>query len=258
MDGLAGPATATDADLLVFPSWPIDLPPADADLIAIVDDAHRRGARIAGLCLGAFPIAASGVLDGRTAVTHWAAADALAAQRPAVNVQRSALYIDHGDILTSAGTASAIDACLHVVRAELGSAAASTVARHLVVAPHRDGDQAQFIERPVAQPDDQRLRQAMEWALRRLGEPTTLADLARHAFMSPRTFTRRFGEATGMSPIAWLARRRIEASLALLEESDRPVEEVAAAVGFATATAFRKAFRRQVGLAPGAYRRRFR
>ena len=127
MDDLAGPDTTTDADLLVFPSWPIELPLPDDDLTAIIHDAHRRGARIAGLCLGAFPVVASGVLDGRTAVTHWAAAAALAAQRPAVDVQRSALYIDHDDVLTSAGTASAIDACLHVVRARLGSAAASTV-----------------------------------------------------------------------------------------------------------------------------------
>ena len=160
MDDLAGPETTADADVLVFPSWPIELPPPDDDVVAIVHEAHRRGARIAGLCLGAFPVAASGVLDGRTAVTHWAAADALAAQRPAVDVQRSALYIDHGDVLTSAGTASAIDACLHIVRAGLGSAAASTVARHLVVAPHRDGDQAQFVEHPIATP-------ARSWADRR-------------------------------------------------------------------------------------------
>ncbi len=246
------------ADTVIVPAWPRVGEPVPAAVTDALRAASARGARLVSICSGAFVLAATGLLDGRRAATHWRYADALRERHPAVDVDEGVLYVDDGDVLTSAGSAAGLDLCLHVVRRDHGASVANHVARRLVIAPHRDGDQAQFIERPVARPDDQRLRQAMEWALRRLGEPTTLAELARHAFMSPRTFTRRFGEAAGISPMAWLARRRIEASLALLEESDQPVEEVAAAVGFTTTAAFRKAFRRQVGLAPGAYRRTFR
>ena len=258
MDDLAGPATTADADLLVFPSWPIELPLPDDDLVAIVHDAHRRGARIAGLCLGAFPVVASGVLDGRTAVTHWAAADALAAQRPAVNVQRSALYIDHGDVLTSAGTASAIDACLHVVRARLGSAAASTVARHLVVAPHRDGDQAQFVEHPIPpQHDSGPIGDTVEWALANLNQDLSVDALAAHACMSKRSFTRRFRDATGTTPARWVLTRRLDAARALLETTTWSIERIANECGFASAVTFRQNFVGSLAITPTHYRRRF-
>jgi len=258
VDDLAGPATTADADLLVFPSWPNDLPPPDDDLIAIVHDAHRRGAGIAGLCLGAFPVAASGVLDGRTAVTHWAAADALAAQRPAVDVQRSALYVDHGDVLTSAGTASAIDACLHVVRARLGSAAASTVARHLVVAPHRDGDQAQFVERPVPQSREAGpIGDTVEWALAHLDHDLSVDALAAHACMSKRSFTRRFRAATGTTPARWVLTRRLDAARSLLETTTWSIERIAHECGFASAVTFRQNFVGSLAITPTQYRRRF-
>ena len=258
MDDLAGPATTTDADLLVFPSWPSELPLPDTDLIAIVAGAHQRGARIAGLCLGAFPVAASGVLDGRTAVTHWAAADALAAQRPAVDVERSALYIDHGDVLTSAGTASAIDACLHVVRARLGSAAASAVARHLVVAPHRDGDQAQFVEHPIPpQHDSGPIGDTVEWALANLEQDLSVEALAAHACMSKRSFTRRFRDATGTTPARWVLTRRLDAARTLLETTAWSIDRIAHECGFASTVTFRQNFVGSLAITPTNYRRRF-
>lgn len=258
MDNLAGPNVTADADLLLFPSWPTELPAPDDELVAIIDDAHRRGALIAGLCLGAFPVVTSGVLDGRAAVTHWAATDALAAQRPAVDVQRAALYIDHGDVLTSAGTASAIDACLHVVRARLGSVAASKVARYLVVAPHRDGDQAQFIEQPVPQQHDAGpIRDTIEWALRNLNEDLSVEALATHACMSKRNFTRRFQSATGTTPARWVLTRRIDAARTLLETTTWSIERVARESGFASAVTFRQNFVESLAITPALYRRRF-
>ena len=258
IDDLAGAATTADADLLVFPSWPLELPPPDDDLIAIMHDAHRRGALIVGLCLGAFPVAASGVLDGRTAVTHWAAADALAAQYPAVDVQRSALYIDHGDVLTSAGTASAIDACLHVVRAKLGSAAASTVARHLVVAPHRDGDQAQFVEHPIPREHDAGpIGDTVEWALANLDQDLSVDALATHACMSKRNFTRRFQDATGTTPARWVLTRRLDTARTLLETTTWSIERIAHECGFASTVTFRQNFVGELAITPTHYRRRF-
>jgi transcriptional regulator GlxA family with amidase domain len=258
IDNLAGPATTADADLLVFPSWPLELPPPDDDLVATVHDAHRRGALIAGLCLGAFPVVASGVLDGRTAVTHWAAADALAAQRPTVDVRRSALYIDHGDVLTSAGTASAIDACLHILRTRLGSAAASRVARYLVVAPHRDGDQAQFVEHPIPpQHDPGAIGDTVEWALNNLNHDLSVKALADHACMSKRNFTRRFQSATGTTPARWVLTRRIDAARTLLETTTWSIERIAHESGFANAVTFRQNFVGSLAITPTLYRRRF-
>lgn len=255
---LAGPETTVDADLLVFPSWPIELPPPDEDLVAIVQGAHHRGARIAGLCLGAFPVAGSGVLDGRTAVTHWAAADALAALHPSVDVQRSALYIDHDDVLTCAGTASSLDACLHLVRARLGSAAATALARHLVVAPHRDGDQAQFIEHPIApQQDAGPIGDTIEWALASLDQDLSVDALAGHACMSKRSFTRRFRETTGSTPARWVLTRRLDAGRTLLETTTSSVERIAAECGFASAVTFRQSFVAAFATTPTFYRRRF-
>lgn len=258
IDDLAGPAAVADADQLVFPSWHIELPPADDDLVAIIRDAHRRGARIAGLCLGAFPVAASGLLDGRSAVTHWAAATALAAQRPAVEVHRSALYIDHDDVLTSAGTASAIDACLHVVRARLGSSAASAVARYLVVAPHRDGDQAQFVERPIHQSQGSGpIGDTVEWALTNLAGDLSVEALATHACMSKRNFTRRFQSSMGTTPARWVLSRRLDASRALLETTTWSIERIAHECGFANAVTFRQNFVGSLAITPTNYRRRF-
>lgn len=258
MGNLAGPETTVDADLVVFPSWPIELPPPDHDLIAMVRAAHGRGAQIAGLCLGTFPVVGSGVLDGRTAVTHWAAADALAARHPNVDVQHAALYIDHDDVLTSAGTASAIDACLHVVRARLGSIAATTVARHLVVAPHRDGDQAQFVELPIPQQHETGpIAETAEWALANLDHDLSVDALAAHACMSRRSFTRRFRETTGTTPARWVLTRRLDAARALLETTTWTVERIARQCGFTSPVTFRQNFVGEFATTPTLYRRRF-
>ena len=258
MADLAGPEAAADADLLVFPSWPVELPPPDDVMVGIVQGAHRRGARIAGLCLGAFPVAGSGVLDGRAAVTHWAAADALASMHPTVDVRRSALYVDHDDVLTSAGTASALDACLHVVRARLGAAAAATVARHLVVAPHRDGDQAQFVERPIlGQQDEGPIGDTIEWALANLDQDLSVEVLASHACMSRRSFTRRFRESTGATPARWVLTQRLDAARALLETTTWSIDRIAIECGFASAVTFRQNFVSTFATTPTFYRRRF-
>lgn len=255
---LAGPEAAAEADVLVFPSWSPDLPALPDDLAAIVRDAHERGAQIAGLCLGAFPVAASGVLADRSAVTHWAAADTFAARHPDVEVQRAALYIDHGDVLTSAGTASAIDACLHIVRARLGAAAATAVARYLVVAPQRDGDQAQFIEHPVADHDDSGfIGDTLAWVLANLGQDLSVPALAAHACMSRRSFTRRFRQVTGSTPARWVARRRLDAGRALLETTTWTVERIAAECGFSSTVTFRQNFVAEFATTPTHYRQRF-
>lgn len=258
IDSVADATAVSRSDLVVFPSWPLELPNLDSALIDVVRAAHGRGAHIAGLCLGAFVVAASGVLDGRTAVTHWAAAQDLAEQYPSVRVDAGALYIDHGDVLTSAGTASAVDACLHVVRRHLGAAAASTVARHLVVAPHREGGQAQYIERPIPGTGVAgTIGDTIEWALANLDQALSLDDLAEHACMSRRNFSRRFREVTGCSPGTWVLARRLDQARTLLETTQRSITDVAAACGFRSPVSFRQHFVAAFATTPTSYRQRF-
>jgi AraC family transcriptional activator FtrA len=227
-------------------------------VVAALRAAHRRGARLVSICSGAFVLAAAGLLDGREAATHWRYAGRLAERYPGVRVRADALYIDDGDVLTSAGTAAGIDLCLHLIRSDHGAAVANAVARRMVVAPQRGGGQAQFVEAPVsARVDDDPVGRAMEWALERLGEPITVGALARVAFMSPRNFSRRFTAATGTPPARWLLEQRLLASLPLLESSDLPVEEVGRRVGFPTPAAFRRHFTRARGIPPSAHRRAF-
>ncbi|MGJ9421214.1 GlxA family transcriptional regulator [Aeromicrobium sp. CF3.5] len=258
LDHLRGPDAALEADLLVFPSWHSDLRPADPEVSTAIHEAAGRGAGLAGLCLGAFPLAGSGLLDGRTVVTHWSAAEQMATSHPAVVVNADAIYIDHGDVLTSAGTASAIDACLHIVRRELGSEAASTLARHLVVAPHREGGQAQYISRPVPEPDGVgQLGDTIDWALGRLDQRITVDAMATHARMSRRNFTRRFTEFTGSSPARWLTTRRLDESRRLLERSTLSIDSIATRSGFGSVVTFRQRFADAYGTTPTSYRRRF-
>ncbi|EMY33087.1 AraC family transcriptional regulator [Arthrobacter crystallopoietes BAB-32] len=255
---VSGPETIAGADLLVFPAWPNDLPRANDNLTDLIRTAHADGTAVAGLCLGAFPVADSGLLDGRTAVTHWASAPLLTQRRPAVTVEDSALYLDHGDVLTSAGTASAIDACLYIVRKHLGSAAAAKVARHLVVAPHREGDQAQYVERPIPDPGGVGdLGTTLDWALANLGEPLSVGDLAAHAGMSRRNFTRRFAEATGTTPARWILSRRLDEARRLLEATAWPIERIARTCGFGSTVGFRQNFVAAYATTPTSYRQRF-
>ncbi len=221
--------------------------------------AHARGARLVSICSGAFVLAATGLLDGREAATHWRYAALLAERFPAVRVTADVLYVDAGDrVLTSAGTAAGIDLCLHLVRADLGAAAANSVARRMVVAPHRAGGQAQFVEQPVpAAPADDPVAAAMAFARARLAEPLQLADLARAAHVSERTLTRRFAAATGTSPARWLLDQRVAAALPLLETTDHPVEHVGTLVGLPSPAAFRRHFTRAMGVPPSHWRRTF-
>ena len=258
VEDVAGPDAVDDADLVVLPSWPTDLPAADAALVRRMRAARDRGSRVAGLCLGAFPVVDSGLLDGRDVVTHWGAAEELGRRRPQVRVDPAALYLDHGDVLTSAGTASAIDACLHIVRSHLGSAAAAAVARNLVVAPHREGDQAQYVARPMPQPGGVgHLGPTIDWALAHLAQPLTVDELAAHARMSRRNFTRRFAEVTGTTPARWVLARRLDEARRLLETTTWPVARVAAACGFTSVVTFRQNFVAAYATTPTSYRQRF-
>ncbi|WP_250009766.1 GlxA family transcriptional regulator [Actinoplanes sp. M2I2] len=256
--GVQGPAAAGKADVVVVPSWHEDGREPDPVLLRTLSRAHARGATIAGLCLGAIAVADAGLLAGRAAVTHWQAVDLLAARHPDIEVDPAVLYIDHGDVLTSAGTASAIDACLHLVRARLGAAAANRVARNLVVAPHRDGGQAQFIERPLpAHTSDESIGATLQWALRHLAEPLTVERLAAVAHMSRRTFIRAFQTSTGISPALWVKRHRLDESRRLLESTDLPIDRVAALCGFGSGVTLRQSFAAAFGTSPSDYRRRF-
>jgi AraC family transcriptional activator FtrA len=228
-------------------------------LVATLRRAHRRGARVVSICSGAFALAAAGLLDGRVAATHWRYADLLARRYPAVTVDAEVLYVDSGEVLTSAGSAAGLDLCLHIIRKDFGAAVANAVARRLVVPPHRSGGQAQFIEAPVAaEADDDRVVATMQWALSNLDAGITVADLARRAHMSTRSYLRHFRRCSGTSPIRWLIERRVQASLPLLETGDASIEEIASATGFATATTFRHHFARAMRTSPTAYRRAFR
>jgi AraC family transcriptional activator FtrA len=227
-------------------------------LITALRRAHRRGARVVSICSGAFALAAAGLLDGRRTATHWRYAEELAARFPAVTVDPDVLYVDDGDVLTSAGSAAGLDLCVHIVRTDFGPTIANAVARRLVIQPHRSGGQAQFIESPVAAGvDDDRIARSMEWALSHLDTPITVDELAARAHMSTRTYLRQFRNSSGTSPIRWLIAQRVQASLPLLETTSASIDEIAAATGFETATTFRHHFGRHMQTSPSAYRRAF-
>ncbi|OZM84001.1 GlxA family transcriptional regulator [Pseudonocardia sp. MH-G8] len=214
-------------------------------------------ARMVSICTGAFVLAAAGLLDGRPATTHWMHADAFRALFPQVALNPDVLYVDDGDVLTSAGNAAGIDLCLHVVRRDHGAVVANRVARRSVVAPWREGGQSQFME-PAPDAEGPGTAPTRAWALERLHDPLTLADLAAHAAMSVRTFTRRFREETGVSPARWLTTQRVAAARRLLEGTDLPVERIAAECGFGTTASLRQHLHAAIGVAPLAYRRTYR
>lgn len=258
IDGLGGLAAAAAADLVVVPSWYSDGRAADPILREALHDAHERGAAVAGLCLGAIPVADAGLLADRDAVTHWQAFDLLRDRHPDVRLDQTVLYIDHGDVLTSAGTASALDACLHVVRSRLGAAAANRVARSLVIAPHREGGQAQYIERPLPQlAEDDPIGRVQEWAMEHLASPLPIELLAAEAHMSRRTFVRAFRISTGTTPAAWIRSRRLDQARRLLETTDLPIDQVAADCGFGNTVTLRQNFAAAFNTSPSEYRRQF-
>ncbi|GGK99322.1 AraC family transcriptional regulator [Planomonospora parontospora subsp. parontospora] len=246
------------ARTVIVPGWAdVDVEPP-AELVDAVRAAHEAGARVASLCTGAFVLAAAGLLDGRRATTHWAHTRALAARHPEVDVDPDVLYVDDGSVLTSAGKAAAMDLCLHLVRLDHGSSVANTVARRLVVPPHRDGGQAQFVTTPVPAPDNHPLADLLPWVAERLDRPLTVEDMARQANMSSRNLGRHFRSVTGTTPLRWLLTQRIRRAQELLETTDDGVEAIAAATGMGTATTLRRHFGRTVGVPPDTYRRTFR
>ncbi len=253
----AGLEALDDAHTIVIPGWRgIDLP-IPQELILALRRAHDRGARLASICSGAFVLGATGLLDGRRATTHWRYADALARAFPAVTVDASVLYVDDAPLFTSAGSAAGIDLLLHLVRIDHGPAKANMVARRLVMAPHRQGGQAQFVTSPVAPTQYGRLAPLLDKMRAELRREHRLSDLAEAAGMSKRTFLRRFAEATGTTPGQWLANLRVDRAKQILEEGRQSSKEVALAAGFGSVETLRHHFRKRVGLSPGQYRDRF-
>lgn len=230
------------------------LPDELADTLAHI----RPGTRMVSICTGGYVLAAAGYLDGRPATTHWSSAEHFQRLFPSVKVDADVLFIDDGDVLTSAGVAAGIDLCLHIVRRDHGTAVANEVARRTVVPPHRDGGQAQYIHRPVPEPQMATTTGARAWALSRLHEPIQLRDMADQESMSVRTFTRRFREEAGISPGQWLTRQRVERARHLLESTDLSVDQVARDAGFGTAQSMRQHLQTALGVPPTAYRRAFR
>ena len=247
------------ADTVLVPGWQqpagTEVPSA---VVEAVRRAHRRGARIVGLCSGAFVLAAAGLLDGRRAATHWARAAELAARFPRVRVDPAVLYVDHGDVATSAGAAAGVDLCLHLVSADQGAAYAMRIARQLVMPPHREGCQLQYAELPTSGPVADSLAPLLDWLTGRLEHPVSVAEMAVRSQVSARTLTRRFTEQLGISPGRWLLDRRVDAARALLEETDLPVETVAHRVGLSSAVNLRRRFHEALRTTPAAYRRAFR
>ncbi|WP_018604430.1 helix-turn-helix domain-containing protein [Uliginosibacterium gangwonense] len=254
--GLEAIATA---QTVVVPSWcsPREAPPAA--LLEALCDAHTRGARIVGLCLGAYVLAAAGLLDGRRATTHWAYAQDFAQRFPKVEVDANVLYVDEGDLLTSAGTVAGIDCCLHLLRQTHGMEITNSVARRLVTAPHRQGGQAQFIEQPLpATAGDARLGELLAWVRRHLDQPHSLDSLAARALMSRRSFTRHFRQLTGTTVGDWLLSERLALSQRLLECGKHSIETIAQMSGFGAAVSLRHHFGRAFGVSPNAWRQTFR
>ncbi len=247
------------ADLIIIPGWRGLNAPVPAPLCEALRAAHRRGAALASLCSGVFVLAAAGLLDGRRATTHWRYLDALGSRFPLIRVEPDILYVDEGSILTAAGSAAGIDLCLHIVRKAFGPDVANSVARRLVVPPHRDGGQAQYIERPVPQPrEGARLGGLIDWMRANLERDQPIALLAAKAGMSIRTFQRRFEETTGIAPGTWLVRERVARAQELLERPE-PVtlDDIAVASGFGSLATFRHHFRARLSTSPSAYRARF-
>ncbi|HWK92452.1 MAG TPA: helix-turn-helix domain-containing protein [Luteimicrobium sp.] len=245
-----------DVDLVAVPATTIHRgqDPAVLDALRRADE---RGALLLTVCSGTFLLAEAGILDGRRATTHWMYTDKLAREYPEVEVDPDVLFVDDGNIVSSAGTAAGIDACLHLVRRELGSEVANIMARRMVVPPQREGGQRQFIPQPVPPCDDDSLREVLDWAVEHLSEPHTVASLAARAFVSPRTFARRFADETGTTPVRWLTSQRVLRARHLLESTELDLEAVARESGFASAALLRHHFRRVVGVTPSAYRDTF-
>ncbi|MGF6203113.1 transcriptional regulator FtrA [Pseudomonas laurylsulfatiphila] len=246
-----------DARTIIIPGWRDRNATVPAELIDALRQAHARGARLLSICSGVFVLAATGLLDGHGATTHWRYTSELAERFPGILVDPDVLYVDSGQLITSAGSAAGIDACLHLVARDFGTQVANSVARRLVMSPQRSGGQAQFIPTPVSPTPRSDLSRVMQWARERLHEPLEVRDLASEAAMSERTFLRRFTEASGQSPKTWLQYQRLGRARELLESSDQNTEQIAERCGYRSVESFRVAFRTVVGVPPSVYRERF-
>jgi len=248
-----------EADTVIVPSSRPGIVPVSEELLEALREAYKRGARIISFCTGSFLLAAAGLLDGRRATTHWAWAAQLAERYPRVSVEPKGLYIDDGQILTSAGTAAAIDLSLHVVRQDYGADIAAAVARRMVVPPHRDGGQAQYIDTPLfpTSAAEEPFGKTLTWMVEHLQEKLTIKEMAGRAMMSPRSFARHFRTTLGITPYQWLLQQRIVLAQRLLETTDEPIERVATMAGLGSAASFRLHFQRQLNVSPHSYRKVF-
>ena len=247
-----------DAKTIIVPGWRDRSERPPEHLLTAIHEASRQGARCLSICSGAFVLAAAGLLDGKRATTHWRHAPYLKKLYPDIQLEEDVLYVDEGNVITSAGSAAGIDACLHLVRRDFGSKIANSVARRLVMPPHRDGGQAQYVAAPIHERPGQAMSEVMDWARQRVAQPIRVADLAKRAAMSERTFLRRFREAVGLAPMPWLMRERMFRAQEILETSDVSLGDVADQCGFRSLETFRVSFKRLIGTSPAAYRSRFR
>lgn len=246
-----------DAGTVIVPGYADTSQRPSPAVIDALQDAAARGVRIASVCTGAFALAAAGLLDGRRATTHWSMTDELAGRFPDIRVDRNVLFVDEGQVLTSAGVAAGIDLCLHIVRRDHGVRLAAEVARHVVAAPYRDGGQAQFVPRTLPEDSGTVFARTRAWALERLDTAVSVRELADHSHTSYRTFTRRFTEDTGLPPLQWLLRARVDRARELLEATDLGIDQVAERSGLGSAANLRLHFHRHVGTTPTSYRRTF-
>ncbi|WP_434654493.1 transcriptional regulator FtrA [Pseudomonas sp. R3-56] len=265
MHALGGLRIAVDAGLealdsartIIIPGWRSHHEPPPEALLQALRRAHARGARLLSICSGVFALAATGLLDGKTATTHWQFSSLLAERFPRITVDPNVLYVDAGQLITSAGSAAGIDACLHLIARDFGTHIANSVARRLVMAPQRTGGQSQFIAAPVDKSPRNELTRILHWVREHLDQPLNVADLAARVAMSERTFLRRFVETTGLPPKAWLQQERLNRARELLESTDQRTACIAQACGYRSVESFRAAFRNAVGLPPSTYRERF-
>ncbi|WP_339437601.1 transcriptional regulator FtrA [Pseudomonas sp. EL_65y_Pfl1_R32] len=265
MHALGGIQISVDAGLemldnvrtIIIPGWRSRHEAPPEALLEALRNAHARGARLLSICSGVFVLAATGLLNGKTATTHWQLSEELAESFPAITVDPNVLYVDSGQIITSAGSAAGIDACLHLILRDFGTHIANSVARRLVMAPQRTGGQSQFIVAPVSKSPRNELTRVLQWARENLDKPLSVCDMASQVAMSERTFLRRFVETTGLPPKVWLQQERLNRARDLLESTDQSAAGIARVCGYRSVESFRKAFRNAVGLPPSAYRERF-
>ena len=246
-----------DADTIIVPGWRNVGEPPPAEIQNALISAHERGARLVSYCSGAFVFAHSGLLDGRRATTHWRYLPMMRDRFPLIETQEDVLYVHDANIITSAGSSAAIDASLHVIRCDHGSAIANKIARSLVAPPHRDGGQSQYVEAPIQERPGTSIASVLDWARENLDKPLTVTELAQHAGMSDRTFLRRFRDGTGTTPLKWLRSERVFRAMSLLESTQMDTADIAHQCGFGATDTFRAVFRQVSGTSPLAYRQRF-